>query len=222
MTNLHSSRYPNRPCSVRPKSQLTGICHPSEHQMSPSITDLENWWLTTGFDHLFDLVDIEDVRLSRQQVGFVQAIQRKLRSFDSHRDLYDQIHKDVTTTTIPSHKPSLRRQLKVATRNVFRRIEDGGLDHDQAFEGLAVLEQVETHRLRLIEAAMSATKTCSVEDSSTQIIEGLHHRAAERYRQFQLSFRACVSPLASYLSKQILLLIYTVPVSSGLPTTRRN
>lgn len=170
--------------------------------MSPSIADLETWWLKNGFDYLVQLVDIDDVRLSRQQVGFVQAIQGKLRTFDSKRDIYAQIQEDIMTRNTSSDKTSPRRLLGEATRKIFRRTKDGGLDHDLAFEGLAILEQVETQRLRLLKTTMLATNACSMDSNGTQLIEELHHRATERYRQFQLGFRACVSPSSSYLSKQ--------------------
>jgi hypothetical protein len=55
-----------------------------------------------------------------------------------------------------------------------------------------MLEQVEIHRLRLTEATTLAVNAFPIGDSVTKLIEGLHCQASERYRQFQLGFRAYV------------------------------
>lgn len=161
--------------------------------MSPPIADLETWWLTSGFDPVEHLVDIDSLSLCRQQVGFVQATQQKLRAFDGNRDIYTRLVAEISTPASPSCPVNPRRQLGEVIGKVFRRVEDGGLDHDLAFEGLAILEQVEIQRSRLVDATILALSACPLDDSSIQLVEGLHDKANERYRLFQLGFRACVS-----------------------------
>ncbi|OAA50518.1 hypothetical protein NOR_00968 [Metarhizium rileyi] len=158
--------------------------------MALSVRDLEKWWLSSGFDYLLDLVDVDSLGLGRQQVGFIQAIQRRLRTFDGLGSIYARICKDISPLTPSSPTASPRRWLSEATGKVFKRVEDGGLDHERAFEGLAMLEQVEIHRLRLVNATMLAKNTSSSGDSSTQLIEALHYQATERYRMLQLGFRS--------------------------------
>lgn len=176
--------------------------------MSSPIADLETWWLTSGFEHLEDLVEVDSLGLCRQQVGFVQAIQQKLRAFDGNRDIYNRLVAEVSTPKTLSCPVNPRRQLSEVLVKIFRRVDDGGLDHDLAFGGLATLEQVETQRSRLAEATILALSACPLDDSSIQLVEGLHEKANERYRQFQLRFRACVSGFLYFPSHRNLRCCY--------------
>ncbi|KAK2606254.1 hypothetical protein QQS21_003302 [Conoideocrella luteorostrata] len=158
--------------------------------MAHSIAGLESWWLTTGFSHLAELVDISDIQISRRECGFMQILQRKLRAFDSNRSIPIPRCVGGVTAASPLRMFNPRRQLNEAVQHVFRRSADGGLRQDKAFEGLTTLEEVEVHRQRLLEATRLALRSCPMEDGSSDLIEALHHNATERYKLFQLGFRA--------------------------------
>lgn len=166
--------------------------------MPPSATYLEDWWLSNGHGALSRLVDRNDLGLSPRDVGFAQAAQRKLRVFDNDRDLQDRLHADwhaALESQGIDFDANPRKRLKDAAHDIFKSTQDGGINNDRVLEGLGYLDATEIRRLRLLTATQLAMESSVTEDKQSQIIEELHRTASNRYRQFHMGLRACVSAL---------------------------
>lgn len=159
--------------------------------MSSHLAELERRWLTTGFDHLLQLVDITDISLTRKDCGFDQYIQRKLRKFDGNNDIGPRGYFEPTPTTSSPLRGNVRGKLG-ETREIFRKPDNGGLQYQRAFRGLEVLEEVEIHRQHLLEDTRAKLKPFSPEDHSSRVLEQLHAHATEHYKAIQLGFRSMV------------------------------
>lgn len=172
--------------------------------MIESIWHLEEWWLSSGFKHLTDLVNVDSLGLGPGQVGFVEAIQKKLNAFDND-DLHRQLYKDESSPVPPPAIPSSREKLG-SIKGIFERTKDGRLDHIQTFEVLAMLEQVEIHRKRLAASAKQVIDGGLLKDHNSLLIKK-HGSASERYSSLQLYFRAHVSipPHLACCNKPLLL-----------------
>ncbi|KAG5915392.1 hypothetical protein E4U53_004490, partial [Claviceps sorghi] len=167
--------------------------------MPSYLAALETQWLTTNFPHLLRLVDATDISLNPRECGYDQAIQRKLRNFDSdpNRDIGaaddDGRHclESLVQATFPPLRGNVRGKLAQA-RRIFRAPEEGGLWYERAFRGLEVLEEVEVHRQRLVRATRAELGRISARerDHSAQVVEQLHTQATEHFKACQLGFRA--------------------------------
>ncbi|KAG5924427.1 hypothetical protein E4U42_004645 [Claviceps africana] len=167
--------------------------------MPSYLAALETQWLTTNFPHLLRLVDAADIGLTRLECGYDQAIQRKLRNFDSdqNRDMAaggdDGRH--CLGRPVQAAFPPLRGNVRgklAEVRRIFRAPEEGGLWYEGAFRGLEVLEEVEVHRQRLVRATRAELGRISAHerDHSAQVVEQLHTQATEHFKACQLGFRA--------------------------------
>lgn len=161
--------------------------------MNPSAIELEKWWLTHGFASLLGLVNPDGVDVRRQDCGFSQTVQRKLRAFDGNRDRHAELCDYLQHATPSEYGCNPRGTLSEATSKIFRKAEHGGLDQCKALYGLAMLESVEAHRRQLCESAILVSRTWLSGDRNVELIENLHEKTAHRYGQFQLGFRVCVS-----------------------------
>ncbi|KAG5938187.1 hypothetical protein E4U60_001443 [Claviceps pazoutovae] len=163
--------------------------------MSTQLAALEEQWLTKAFHHLLQLVDTTDIDITRRDCGFDQVIQRKLRDFDSNRTI-DAARDGHLVEAAPASTPpplcgNVRGKL-VEAREIFRAPDDGGLQFDEAFRGLEVLEEVEIHRQRLVKATRTELGRISGHERhhSAQVVEQLDTQATEHYKACQLGFRA--------------------------------
>ncbi|GAB0133133.1 hypothetical protein EsDP_00001548 [Epichloe bromicola] len=157
--------------------------------MSSYLAELERRWLTTGLDHLLQLVDITDISLTRKDCGFDQSIQRKLRKFDGNNDIGPRGYFEPTPATSSPLRGNVRGKLG-ETREIFRQPDNGGLQYNRAFRGLEVLEEVEIHRQHLLRDTRAKLKSLCPDDHSSRVLEQLHTHATEHYKAIQLGFRS--------------------------------
>ncbi|KHO02105.1 uncharacterized protein MAM_01106 [Metarhizium album ARSEF 1941] len=157
--------------------------------MRPSIVDLEKW--CSGSKDLVDLVD--SLSLGPREVDLLEAVRRKLRDLDGHTNISTRIQEDISKQAPSSRMTSPRRKLQEVARTVFGPSEHGGMDYRQALEGLAMLEQVEKHRVLLVRDAKLAVKPGFSEGKDAKLLELLDGTATKHYAVLQWGFRAhCV------------------------------
>lgn len=164
--------------------------------MPPSPLELQAWWLTTGRKSLERLFSRHDLVLEPHQVGFPQAVQHKLRTFDHDETWQASLRADwqnqrAKQTNSNDFNP--RRRLKEALTTIFRRAEAGGLLFENALEGLGRLDSAEVHRLRLIAAVNLALDSAISQGDQMRVFEELQSATSNHYLQFHMGFRACVS-----------------------------
>ncbi|GAO18435.1 hypothetical protein UVI_02042500 [Ustilaginoidea virens] len=150
---------------------------------------MEGWWLGPGFDLLLELVNADHVHVARQDCRFLHAIQARLRAFDNSRDAFDRCAPPAATASWASANSNPRKKLRGALELIFKPADDGGLQQGQALEGLALLQEVEAHRLELIKAAKRAVQSCAKDDGTYHVVDVLNQTTTERYASFQLGFR---------------------------------
>ncbi|CAM1509133.1 Fc.00g028720.m01.CDS01 [Cosmosporella sp. VM-42] len=162
--------------------------------MPPFAAELEEWWLSCGYEPLTRLVDSADSDPKPKECGFAQAIQRKLRNFDNDRVIRADIQATwpaIRAARGIDYEANPRKRLKEASRSIFKRPEDGGLNQLQAMDGLGYLDAMEVHRLRLVEATKIAMDAGAPEASQVQVIKELHSTATAHYGHFHMGFRIC-------------------------------
>lgn len=165
--------------------------------MPPFPVELETWWLGPGTHLLTQLLHGKDRTSNPREIGFVQATQRRLRSFDHCRDAPDQIEQkwpSLRSARGFDYDANPRKKLKESLETTFRKIDDGGIDHSRVMDGLGVLDTVEVRRLQLIEATKLALRACVIsERRRVSLVEELHGAAGRRFAQCHMGFRVCVS-----------------------------
>ena len=158
--------------------------------------ELEKWWLSHGQDAIYRLVNPDEDGPRPHECGFAQAIQRRLRNFDNDKTIQDHLNsswKSVLGSSSADYDVNPRKHLKDASRTIFRRLEDGGIDRSRAMEGLGYLDSMEIQRCQLIEATKLAMKTGFAEQHHKHVIEELHRTATHHFSLFHMGFRVCVS-----------------------------
>ncbi|KAG9251172.1 uncharacterized protein F5Z01DRAFT_739398 [Emericellopsis atlantica] len=164
--------------------------------MPPTPGELEDWWLNQGRLALQELLNCSTLSLTSREVGYAQAVQRRLRAFDGNAVLHDQLRADweaAHATNEIRHDVNPRKKLRDACHLVFRRTDDGGIDYDCALEGLGWLDKAESHRQRLLASTREAMAIEStVGEIRERIISELQITTSKRYTQFYLGFRASV------------------------------
>ncbi len=167
--------------------------------MAPKPAHLEEWWLTTGLEDLNRLVDNHDISLRPRDVGYVQAIHRKLRAFDNDPTLEASLTESMVSIynnqkAFPTGDFNPRRKMSEALGSIFRSVGDGGIQASRALDGLDHLDVVETHRQELLAATREAVRKGGTPDEyHRRLIDELDHQTTNRYRQFHMGLRACVS-----------------------------
>ena len=163
--------------------------------MPPFAAELEEWWLSCGYEPLTRLVQPTERDPKPKECGFAQAMQRKLRNFDHDRAMEADIQATwpaIRAARGIEYAANPRKRLKEASRSIFKRPEDGGMDQGQVMDGLGYLDAMEVHRLRLVETTKIAMDSGVPEDSQVQVIKELHHTATIHYGHFHMGFRICV------------------------------
>ncbi|KPM38435.1 hypothetical protein AK830_g8137 [Neonectria ditissima] len=160
--------------------------------MPPFPTELEEWWLSCGYEELVHLVDPPDDALKPQECGFAQEVQRRLCALDNDRSLLAEINEAWPAIRVSrgvNFVANPRKHLKEASRSIFRLVEDGGMDQSRVLEGLSYLDAMEVHRLRLMKATRSAIEVSVPDDRHLQVADELDRQASIHYRHFHLGFR---------------------------------
>lgn len=164
--------------------------------MPPSVSYLFYWWLGPGRDALVQLIDQEHLGISPGEVGFAEAVRNSLDDFDNDTDLHDLLRsnwlQDCQSEAIVHLGSNPRRTLKAAANGIFNQSGSNGIPLSRALDGLGLLDDVETHRLRLLSAIQHSGEASMISPEELQIIQGLHGAATKRYRRSQLGFRGCV------------------------------
>ncbi|KAL6897153.1 hypothetical protein GGI43DRAFT_424187 [Trichoderma evansii] len=150
------------------------------------------WWLTSSLDRLKELTDKETLECTPQEVGFEQAIQRRLRAFDNDGDLREALRlhvKRLSFRQVSDLSCNLRNKLRELTLTVFKKPEDGGLDPKGVMQGLSDLNIVEIRRRRLVAETPLTFKPNHPAFGSAAMIQELNKKATEKFGQFYMGFR---------------------------------
>lgn len=159
-------------------------------------SELTEWWMTCGYDSLVTLVDCDALGHKPQDVGFAQAAQHQLRSFDNNHQIHEQLHAaapGLQASSPSNYEANRRKNLNDAAHRIFKAPKDGGVVYDYALQGLGFLDAMEAHRLRLLTTVENAMVAEYVDDGRARVAQELHQTAAKRYNQFYMGFRASVS-----------------------------
>ncbi|KAK7413187.1 hypothetical protein QQX98_007911 [Neonectria punicea] len=170
--------------------------------MPPFAAELEEWWLSCGYEELVRLVDPPEDALKPQECGFAQEVQRRLCAIDNNRALQAEINAAwpaIRAARGINFVANPRKHLKEASRSIFRRVEDGGMDHSRVLDGLSYLDAMEVHRLRLVKATRSAMEVSTPDNRHLQVADELDRQASIHYHHFHLGFRT--STLINDLTK---------------------
>ncbi|CAH0037682.1 unnamed protein product [Clonostachys solani] len=161
--------------------------------MPPYPIELQKWWMSSGYDFLTKLFEIDHLNCKQRDVGFAQTVQRRLRGFDNDQNIHEQLQGailDIRKSLHIRYDSNRRKKLKEAAHYVFRRPDDGGLVQEHALEGLGYLDAMEIHGLTLFTAAKLSAEFGACEPGLFELAEELHQAASKRYGQFHMGFRA--------------------------------
>ncbi|KAL7924777.1 hypothetical protein ACQKWADRAFT_331043 [Trichoderma austrokoningii] len=151
------------------------------------------WWLTSSFDALKELMDRETLELEPQHVGFDTYIQRRLRNFDNDANLREALRlhvKRLSFRQAPELSTNPRNKLRELTLTVFKKPEDGGVDLKGVMQGLSDLNMVELRRRRLVSETPLTFKPTHAAFGSAAMIQELNKKATEKFGLFYVGFRA--------------------------------
>jgi hypothetical protein len=169
-------------------------------QMPPLPAELHSWWLTTGHDALLTLFERRNDLCSANEVGFAQALQRRLRSFDNDDAIQSSLRREWTAfRTDQEHGgssvacPNPRKRLKEIIDCIFRSPQSGGINPAAALEGLGQLDEVEARRLCLLSATHTAMESGVTDERYVQALDNLHLASSKHFRQFHMGLRSTVS-----------------------------
>lgn len=143
-----------------------------------------------------------DMVLKPSDCGFAQAAQHRIRSFDNDQAITDELRSMVPfmmSTRLFDYEANPRKSLVEATKNIFRKPEDGGLDHKRAMEGLGLLEAAERHRRRQVSSFKQQIAQGYPLINHNNMVHELDRTATSRYDNFHMGFRALVSTLLGKL-----------------------
>ncbi|VUC25450.1 unnamed protein product [Clonostachys rosea] len=161
--------------------------------MPPYPIELQKWWISSGYDFLTKLFEIDHLNCKQRDVGFAQTVQRRLRAFDNDHTIHEQLQgaiPDIRKSLCIRYDSNRRKKLKEAAHYVFRRPNNGGLVQEHALEGLGYLDAMEIHGVTLFTAAKLSAESEACEPGFFELAEELHQAASKRYGQFHMGFRA--------------------------------
>ncbi|KAI9147664.1 hypothetical protein HJFPF1_12694 [Paramyrothecium foliicola] len=156
--------------------------------------EIERWWLTSGVAALTNLLDTQTFGKKPGECGFSQVAQSKIRIFDNDRTLLAEFRASMPGLQAGqalNYAANPRRNLSLAALHVFRNPEEGGLNYSKVMEGLALIDAVEVHRVRVLAAAQSTLGKHAIAESYRPIMEEIHQTASLHYSQCHMGFRAC-------------------------------
>lgn len=181
--------------------------------MPPYPLELEEWWLTQGYDALCELVDLSRTKIKPRECGFAQAVQQRLRTFDNDRNIPKQLHSQLPAIRASKkidYASNPRKNLRIALTSIFKSPEDRGIDYRRAIEGLGYLDAMEAHRRRLVATTRLALDNTKPVETYAPLIEELDRTASLRYGHFHMGFRACVGYLGGNTTQFTLELSLTI------------
>lgn len=167
--------------------------------MPPLPAELHSWWLTSGHDALVTIFERRDDLCSSNEVGFAQALQRRLRSFDNDDAIQSSLRREWTvlrtnqgtSSSIACHNP--RKRLKEIMTCIFRSPQSGRINKTAALEGLGQLDEVEARRLCILTATQNAMESGVTDERYVQALDNLHLASSNHFRQFHMGLRSSVS-----------------------------
>jgi hypothetical protein len=152
-------------------------------KMPPYPDELEEWWLTGGRDALRRLIDVSEVGSKPREFGFSQAIQHRLRAFDTEREIHNELIlrlPEIRASRQIDFSANPRKSMTEASQNIFKKPEDGGMDYSRALEGLGQLDAMEFHRRRLLAATSKAISRGFPLTNHQRVIQELDRTARHR------------------------------------------
>lgn len=164
--------------------------------------DLEAWWLSGGRNALNRVVELATLSLNHDDCGFAQVLRSRLIKFDYNQQLHAELEASLPQISAFNgldYGANPRKNLLAVTQNVFRRNEDGGMNSEYVLEGIGLIDSVERHRLRLLEATTERIGTNPRFKPHRKALDQLHQAADDRYMVVHKGLRGCVSPLPSLL-----------------------
>ncbi|EGX91812.1 hypothetical protein CCM_05969 [Cordyceps militaris CM01] len=161
--------------------------------MLPSALEVEQRWMRREIARLRELLRIDNLAYSKHHCEFTKAIQSRLRSFDHD----DCIHSALLHSTVPESTNSAslytinpRKAIITATRVVFKDpSHSGGIEYEYSMHGIVCLDQLEKHRLVLVNT-VRREMGAAMDVAQLSLLHELHNTATLHYGLFHMGFRA--------------------------------
>lgn len=164
--------------------------------MLPCALEIEERWLRQDIGTLRKLLSKDDIPCSKQHCDFTKAIQRKLRAFDHNEATHAALLEGPalrwsSSSRLYSINP--RKAILAATRVVFKdALRKGGIDYEFSMHGIVSLDQLEKHRLVLVNTVRREMTASMLDISQLPLLVELHNAGTLHYGLFHMGFRAAV------------------------------
>lgn len=162
--------------------------------------ELADWWLGEGQEFLPDLLQKDPSQPRPSEVGFAQAVQRKLRAFDNDQTIHDALEiylRRIESCGQAQYDGSAADLLQSAISKIFTPLSQRALADDAGDSndllGLGYLDAAELHRIRIIQDGRAALDDRHAGFRQAKILDELHESANTNYRSLYLGFRVHVS-----------------------------
>ncbi|KAJ3477096.1 hypothetical protein NLG97_g8931 [Lecanicillium saksenae] len=164
--------------------------------MLPCALEIEERWLRQEFGVLRELLRTDNLTCSEKHCEFTKVIQSRLRAFD-HDDSIHQALADGPplkwTNSAGVYSINPRKAILAATRVVFKdALRSGGIDHDFSMHGIVSLDQLEKHRLVLVNTVKREMAAAMMDLAQLSLLHELHNAGTLHYGLFHMGFRAAI------------------------------
>ncbi|KAK0382642.1 hypothetical protein NLU13_9948 [Sarocladium strictum] len=156
--------------------------------------ELSEFWLGEGQEYIRDVL-AEDLAERSSECGFPQAVQRKLRAFDSDVDIHDALSRHLSRVRDKdrsAYDPVLNNLLVKATDLFLKPSRLEALEYTTALLGLGYLDATEVYRLQMHRAALTSNSLSHDDGCKLRLLNELHEAARSSYRSFYLGFRVSI------------------------------
>ncbi|TQW10986.1 hypothetical protein V2A60_004808 [Cordyceps javanica] len=164
--------------------------------MLPGALEIEERWLHQEIGRLRELLRIDNLSCSKHHCEFTKAIQSRLRSFDHNERIHTSLFQCPSLQWAGSnafYSLNPRKAILEATRVVFRdELRDGGIYYECSMHGIVALDQVEKHRIVLINTVKREMSAAMMDVTQPSLLDELHNAATLHYGLFHMGFRAAI------------------------------
>lgn len=170
--------------------------------MLPCALEIEERWLHQEIAALRRLLRRDDISCSTQHCDFTKTIQSKLRIFDHDDTLHTSLAEGAPlkwTNSVGLYSINPRKAILAATRFVFKdALRNGGINYEFAMHGIVSLDQLEKHRIVLVNTVKREMASDMMELAQPSLLLELHNAATLHYGLFHMGFRAAVRYFQSF------------------------
>lgn len=189
--------------------------------MLPCALEIEERWLRQEIGELRELLRTDNLTCSKQHCEFTKIIQSRLRAFDHD----DSIHTTFAdgpplkwTNSAGLYSINPRKAILAATRVIFKdALRSGGIDYEFAMHGIVSLDQLEKHRLVLVNTVKREMSSAMMDLTQLSLLHELHNAGTLHYGLFHMGFRAAVSTLCHFRLSQMLTRFWQILIHSLEP-----